>query len=166
MICPVCAYDNIQGEDNCENCGADLRTVDIPQPPTEFHGRLLGEHLDALGVSAPPQLGPSAPVGEAIRLMRESGSDAVLVTEGGRLVGILTERDAVVKLAGRPLEGITAGEVMTPDPVVLRHTDTIAVAINKMAVGGFRHIPIVENGTAIGVVSAKDVFHHILISIR
>ncbi len=50
---------------------------------------------------------------------------------------------------------------MTPDPVVLRHDDPIAVAIHKMAVGGFRHIPIVENGKPTGVVTAHDVFHHL-----
>ncbi len=51
---------------------------------------------------------------------------------------------------------------MTRDPVVLRHDDTIAVAINKMAIGGFRHIPIVEDGRPIGVVAAADVFRHVL----
>ena len=50
---------------------------------------------------------------------------------------------------------------MTRDPVVLRHDETIAVAINKMAVGGFRHIPIVEDGRPTGVVSARDVFRHL-----
>jgi CBS domain-containing protein len=51
---------------------------------------------------------------------------------------------------------------MTSDPVVLRPDDTVAVAINKMAVGGFRHIPIVDDGRPIGVVAARDVFRHIL----
>jgi CBS domain-containing protein len=51
---------------------------------------------------------------------------------------------------------------MTPDPVVLRPDDPIAVAIHKMAVGGFRHIPIVDAGhLPTGVVSARDVFRHI-----
>ena len=50
---------------------------------------------------------------------------------------------------------------MTRDPVVLRHDETIAVAINKMAVGGFRHIPIVEDGRPTGVVTARDVFRHL-----
>ena len=50
---------------------------------------------------------------------------------------------------------------MTHDPVVLRHDDTIAVALNKMAVGGFRHIPIVEDGRPVGVVTARDVFRHL-----
>ena len=50
---------------------------------------------------------------------------------------------------------------MTPDPVVLRHDDPIAIAIHKMAVGGFRHIPIIEDGRPTGVVTARDVFHHL-----
>ena len=45
MLCPVCRHDNFEGEDACENCGADLRTSDIPEPATDYRGRLLGESL-------------------------------------------------------------------------------------------------------------------------
>ena len=55
----------------------------------------------------------------------------------------------------------TIATVMTADPVVLRHDETIAIAINKMAVGGFRHVPIVRGGVPVGVVSARDVFRHL-----
>src|SRR2546430_16487635 len=89
-------------------------------------------------------------------------SDCLLVTDSDRLVGIFTERDAVLKVAGVKLDAFDVRDFMTRDPVVLRHDDTIAVAINKMAVGGFRHIPIVEDGRPIGVVAARDVFRHIL----
>ena len=51
---------------------------------------------------------------------------------------------------------------MTPDPVVLRGDDTIAVAIHKMAMGGFRHIPLVSGGQATGIVSARDLSHHLV----
>jgi CBS domain-containing protein len=67
-----------------------------------------------------------------------------------------------MKLDGARIDAVTVAELMTPDPVVLRPDDSIAVAINKMAVGGFRHIPLVENGRATGIVSARDVFRHIL----
>ena len=50
---------------------------------------------------------------------------------------------------------------MTPDPVVLRHDDPVALAIHKMAVGGFRHIPLMRDGRAAGVVTARDVFRHL-----
>ena len=93
--------------------------------------------------------------------MHETESDCVLVMSGERLVGIFTDRDAVVKAAGRRLDLFHVRDFMTPDPVVLRHDDPIAVAIHKMAVGGFRHIPIVENGKPTGVVTAHDVFHHL-----
>ena len=162
MLCPVCRHDNFEGEDNCENCGADLRTSDIPQPAVDFRGRLLGQHLDALRALPPQTLDVSADVAQAIRLMHESAIDCVLVTDRGRLVGIFTDRDAVLKIAGTRTDHRALRDVMTRDPVVLRHDDPIAVAINKMAVGGFRHIPIVDGGgLPTGVVSAKDVFAHI-----
>jgi CBS domain-containing protein len=162
MLCPVCRHDNFEGEDNCENCGADLRTSDIPQPAIDYRGRLLGQHLDELRPAPPQILESTSDVSEAIRLMHESQIDCVLVTERGRLVGIFTDRDAVLKVAGTSADRRPLRDVMTRDPVVLRDDDPIAVAINKMAVGGFRHIPIVDGGgLPTGVVSAKDVFHHI-----
>ncbi|TMG25943.1 MAG: CBS domain-containing protein [Chloroflexi bacterium] len=162
MLCPVCRHDNLQGEDNCENCGADLRTADIPEQAVSFHGRLLGEHLDDLGVGTPTIISADAALGAAITRMHEVPTDCLLVTDSDRLVGIFTERDAVLKVAGVKLDAFDVRDFMTRDPVVLRHDDTIAVAINKMAVGGFRHIPIVEDGRPIGVVAARDVFRHIL----
>jgi CBS domain-containing protein len=162
MLCPVCRHDNFEGEDNCENCGADLRTSDIPQPAIDYRGRLLGQHLDELHALKPVTLDASADASEAIRVMHESAIDCVLVTDRGRLVGIFTDRDAVLKVAGAGGQRRPLRDVMTPDPVILRHDDPIAVAINKMAVGGFRHIPIVDGGgLPTGVVSAKDVFAHI-----
>ena len=79
------------------------------------------------------------------------------------MAGIFTERDAMLKLAGKPLEGVRVGDAMTGDPVILRPDDTVAVAIHKMAVGGFRHIPLVDDrGTATGIIAAVDLFHHVL----
>lgn len=162
MICPVCGHDNFEGADQCENCGTDLRTVDLPQPSTAFEARMQA-HLSALEPRRPETLPPETQVATAIADMRESGFDCVLVGEGDRLTGIFTERDAVVKLAGRTLEGVTVGATMTADPVILRADDTVAVAIHKMAVGGFRHIPVVDgSGRPVGVVTAADVFRHIL----
>jgi CBS domain-containing protein len=161
MICPSCGFENIQGLDSCANCGADLRTVDIPYPGDEFESRLVGEHLLALQPTTPVCLSPSTPVTEAITTMRERREEAVLVTEGDQLVGIFTERDALLKLAGKPMDGISLGDVMTHDPVVLRNEDSVAVAIHKMAVGHFRHIPIISDGRPTGIVSTRDLFRHL-----
>lgn len=161
MPCPVCGFDNLTGADTCDNCGADLAGHDIPQSATSFHGTLLGEHLDALGAPPPITVSPDLPIDQAIRRMQEAEADCVLVVAGDRLVGIFTDRDAVVRAAGKRLASFQIRDFMTPDPVVLRHDDPIAVAIHKMAIGGFRHIPIVEDGRPTGVITAHDVFHHL-----
>ena len=162
MICPVCGHDNLEGLDNCENCEADLRTVDIPRATNAFEARMQAP-LSSLRPRHPEVVTDDAPVGEVIARMRGSAVDCVLVARAGRLAGIFTERDAMLKLAGRPLAGVRVGEAMTADPVILRPDDTVAVAIHKMAIGGFRHIPLVdEQGTPTGIVAAVDVFHHVL----
>src|SRR5215213_405978 len=161
MICPVCRFGNFPGDDTCANCGADLWGVDTPQAVTTFRGNLLGLHLDELGAPAPNLADVSMSVDAAIAQMQAGSLDCLLVTDQGALVGIFTDRDAILKVAGRPTAGLTLGDVMTHDPVILRSGDPVAVAIHKMAVGGFRHVPIVEGGQPVGVVSARDVFRHL-----
>jgi CBS domain-containing protein len=161
MRCPQCGFENLMGEDTCDNCGADLAGRDTPQPATTYSGPVLGEHLDTLEVGEPQVLDVSVDVEAAVRRMHDTGADCVLIVDGDRLVGIFTDRDAVLKVAGREHGPRPISELMTRDPVVVRHDDTVAVAIHKMAVGGFRHIPIVEHGRPTGVVTAKDVFRHL-----
>lgn len=161
LRCPACGYENLTGAEVCDNCGGDLAGSNIPIQAPAFQGRLLGEDLDELGAAAPIIVDGETTLDVVITRMHESEADCVLVVAGERLVGIFTDRDAVVKVAGARLAAIRVRDVMTPDPVVLRHDDPIAIAIHKMAVGGFRHIPIVEGGRPTGVVTARDVFHHL-----
>jgi CBS domain-containing protein len=163
VICPACGHDNLQGLDQCENCGADLRTSDIPHPSgTDLEGALIAAQLSALRPRTPISVDEGTPVTEALRVMRDEGVGCVLVTRDERLVGIFTERDAVLKLPGRSVDGVSIDAVMTPDPVVLRGSDNAAIAIHKMAVGEFRHIPLVEDGRPIGVVSSRDLFGYLV----
>src|SRR5262245_29606995 len=104
MHCPVCGFDNLIGAEVCDNCGADLAGHDVPQATTTFHGRLLGGHLDELGAPPPLTVEPDTPVDVAIGRMHAAEADCVLVTQDGRLVGIFTDRDAVVKAAGTRLD--------------------------------------------------------------
>jgi CBS domain-containing protein len=161
LICPVCRFGNFPGDDTCANCGADLTSVDTPQQVTTFRGELLGLHLNELGAPAPHLIDAGASIDDAIQRMRADAADCLLVTEDGALVGIFTDRDAILKVAGQPTQGRTVAEVMTHDPVILRSGDPVAVAIHKMAIGGFRHVPIVDGGQVTGVVSARDVFRHL-----
>lgn len=166
MICPVCRFGNFPGDDTCANCGADLWNADTPQPVTTFRGKLLGLQLEELGAPAPNLTDAGASVVDAITRMQAEGIDCLLVTEGESLVGIFTDRDAILKVAGEDLSSRTVGEVMTHDPVILRSGDPVAVAIHKMAIGGFRHVPIVKGGVPVAVVSARDVFRHLAAGIE
>ncbi len=165
MLCPNCHFDNFEGEDSCTNCGADLSAADLPQPAQEYHDTILGDHLEALGIGSPRTIEPTVAVAEAIRQMHLANTDCLLVVDEGQLVGIFTDRDAVVKVAGKRFDAFDVRDFMTRDPVVLRREDTIAVAIHKMAIGEFRHIPVVDEGRPIGVVSAADVFRHLVDSL-
>jgi CBS domain-containing protein len=162
VICPVCGFENLQGADECENCGSDLRTSDIPSPSTEFEAELVHVPLSAVASDEPLTVPADASLQEAVSQMRETGAGCLIVEDGGSVRGILSERDLVMKLTGTELDSVRVRDLMTPDPVVLRPDDSVAIAIHKMAVGGFRHIPLVVDGRATGLVSARDVFRHIL----
>src|SRR5205809_959611 len=138
----------------------DLLTGGEPAPRVLDH-RMIREPIRYLAPRPPLCLAPSDTVIDAIRTMREHRIGCVLVVEGERLVGIVTERDFIMKLGqadgGRPLS-----DVMTPDPEVLSPDDPIVYALNKMSVGGFRHVPLVDEARRpVGVVSAKDIIDYI-----
>lgn len=111
--------------------------------------------------SGPPTtVTTGASVAEAAQAMRESDVGCVFVEHDGKLVGIFTERDFLNRVAAphKSLESVRVGEVMTSEPDVLRAIDEIAWAIHKMAVGGFRNVPVVDGEhRPVGVVSAHDV---------
>ena len=106
------------------------------------------------------QLSPSATVREASRLMARERVGAVLITEGKRLLGIFTERDALGRVLARQLdpEATQLDTVMTADPVTVSPGATAIEALRLMRDGGFRHLPIVEDSTIRGVISLRDFF--------
>ncbi|MEP7360665.1 MAG: CBS domain-containing protein [Chloroflexota bacterium] len=167
MICPVCGFENIQGTDECENCHADLRASDIPEASSAFEAILVDVPLAAVKHHTPLTIAPSASASDAVAQMQAANVGCLLVEDAdGTLRGILSERDLLMKLSGAGLEGVGVADLMTSDPVVLRGDDSVAVAIHKMAVGGFRHIPLVTDGQVTGIVSARDIFAHILAALR
>ena len=163
MICPDCHADNIPGVDSCESCGSDLTSLDLPGAEDEFTEHILTVTLANVDAEEPPSVSPSDPVALAIHGMQKNRVASVLVKEGSKLVGILTERDVLLKAAGADvdLNALAVRELMTPDPVVLKDSDTLALALHNMSVGGFRHIPVISGGEAKRVLSIRDVVRHI-----
>jgi CBS domain-containing protein len=104
-------------------------------------------------------IAPEAPVIEAIRLMAEKRIGAVLVMEGSRLVGILSERDYARKivLQGRSSSDTPVRTIMTADVVTVRPEDTADHCMQVVTEQRIRHLPVMRGGEVIGVVSIGDL---------
>jgi CBS domain-containing protein len=102
---------------------------------------------------------PDTSITECVRLMTAGKIGALMVMDGGRLVGIFTERDALNKvLAGSLDPGNTkVSEVMTKDPYCIGPTTTVGDAMQVITERRFRHLPIVDNGKVLAVVSSGDL---------
>jgi CBS domain-containing protein len=164
MYCPACNYTrNLPGADACDNCGLPLVRTDEPA----LHGRversLMTDPVSILHPREPVTVPTDAPLGDAIGLMIDRRVGAVLVVgPAGELVGILTERDFLTRVAGRAgFEALPAGDFMTRDPETVTPADTLAFALGKMDAGGYRHLPVVAGGRPVGVVSVRDVLRHV-----
>jgi CBS domain-containing protein len=132
--------------------------------PSDLESVLFGEMLKNAADKPPLIAEPSASIHDVIQIMRDHRRGVVLIAEQGRLAGIFTERDVLMKVAGTrvDLHRTPVRNFMTPDPDVLPADSSVAYAINKMVVEGYRHIPLVDDaGRAIGVVSMRDLIEHI-----
>lgn len=95
---------------------------------------------------------------DAAKLMAGKHIGAILVTRNQSLEGILTERDIITRVVapGRNAANVKVAEIMTADPLAMTPDKPFSHALIAMADGGFRHMPVVENGKAVGVVSSRD----------
>ena len=101
---------------------------------------------------------PELTVREASRRMAEARVGAIMISNAGRLVGIFTERDALVRVlaAGLDPDVTRLAQVMTDNPLTVRPDTLLGHALHLMYDGGFRHVPVVEDGRPVGMVSARD----------
>jgi CBS domain-containing protein len=127
-----------------------------------FDQDTLQQPISRLSPRTPLSVGLDATLEDAVRIMREARVGCVLVIDaGGYLAGIITERDLLLRLEDADLSR-NIRPYMTPDPEALQESDPIAFALNLMSVGGFRHVPLVDDlGHAVGVVSVKDVVNYL-----
>ena len=92
------------------------------------------------------------------RRWSREGVSAIVVSDGGRLIGIVTERDLTRAVAGRVHSSeARVREWMTADPQVVSESTDPVEAVQIMLEGGFRHLPVVENERAVGIVSIRDL---------
>jgi CBS domain-containing protein len=130
--------------------GAGSHTV-LPMPVVSTH---MSRNL--LSVE------PRETITEVAQRMVERNVGAVLVLDGGRLVGIMTERDLMRAVArGMPADAVVA-EYMTTDPETIAPDDATQHAVVLMIHGGFRHLPVVERDEVVGMLSIRDLMRVVL----
>ena len=151
-------------DDPSDDLTQDESYFDPPPRQARFDASLLRESLRALPTRSALVLRASDSVTEAVRLMQREHRGCVVITEDGTdtspLIGIFTERDVLLRIVDRGKNPATLplDSVMTADPEVLALGGTIAHALNKMSLGGFRHVPVVdENHHPVFVISVRDI---------
>jgi CBS domain-containing protein len=124
---------------------------------------LRTEKARTLARSDPTTVTPQTSLRDALAQMREHGGDAILVKDGGRLAGILTERDVLTRVLGAQIDDAQAvSELMTKDPKTLSADASVLQAMQAMESGRYRNVPLVEpDGTVVGLLRQQDLIEFI-----
>jgi CBS domain-containing protein len=130
--------------------------------PETFSAELLEETLETLKPKKPFCVDVDDLLDKVIEGMAARNQGCVLVRNGEVLAGIFTERDLLRKVVGKiDPKKTKVGDVMTPNPEAVSFHDTIAAVLNKMSVGGFRHVPLVDiKHRPVGILSVKELVNY------
>ena len=164
MICPHCGHDNLPGSEECSRCNQDLTQLDLPAPHDRIERSLMEDPVAVLSAPHPITLPQTATVRQAIDTLLAHNIGAVLVLDvQGKLCGIFSERDLLSKVAGLhvDLERLAIADFMTANPETVTPADSLAFALHKMDIGGYRHLPVIDKGMPVGVISVRNMLRHI-----
>src|SRR5262245_19415605 len=163
IICPYCDAENIEGSDTCAECEASLTDLSVPVPASSVEADLMRDRIERLWPKTPSKVTPDTPVRTVLKKMVDEAIGWVMIVDKDNLVGIFSERDALMKIntdapkfMDRPIS-----QFMTPSPVTLETSDKIAFALQKMNVGGYRHLPILFQGKLAGIISIRDILRYL-----
>jgi CBS domain-containing protein len=118
----------------------------------------MNEGVKSLGAKKAIMVGPQTSIREAVETMVAHQIGCVLVHDGERVVGILSERDLLLRVGVRlaAIEDDPVSSVMTPDPLTLDCEAPLAFALNHMTLHDFRHLPLTRDGELQGIISLRD----------
>jgi CBS domain-containing protein len=129
----------------------------------DFQLSLQSEGVGSAYPDQPLAASANENVGQVLQLLRAQRTGAVLICEGEKLVGILTERDALKLMASGADLTVPVREVMSSEPATILSTATVGEAIRVMAEGGYRHLPIVDrDGKPTGMVAVHGIVHYLV----
>jgi CBS domain-containing protein len=133
---------------------------DAPTPENQVERSVMYDQVKTLKQNAPVTIGQNATIGDAMATMTSTNVGAILIVDdAGQLIGIFSERDLLKKVVanGSDYEKLPITQYMTPRPECVSTTDTLNFVLQKMDAGGYRHVPVLEDGKPVGIISARDM---------
>ncbi len=165
--CPDCGFENIVGSDHCEKCFRSFTQKDISHSAQDrFQKKLMTERVADFISKVPPIIvSPETSVQEMVEKMQAlPAKGCVLICDKDKkLVGIASIRDVLLKVAGivKDLKNTPVKNIMTSKPESLDKDAPLSFALHKMSIGKFRHVPVLDKGIPIGVVSTRDIIEYL-----
>lgn len=165
--CPYCGYENIVGVDSCRGCSHSLTYKDIPTPGRDKLQKVIMTETvkDFISKTPPILVSLETSMQEVVERMQALPmKGCVLVVDKDKnLLGILSIRDILLKVAGtvKDLSKCPVSKIMTPRPECLDKDAPLSFALHKMSIGKFRHVPVLDNGKPVGVVSTRDIIEYL-----
>ena len=120
----------------------------------------INDPISSLGLKLPLMIEMGTNMKNTLEILQGKEQNCILIVENNILKGIITERDILLKVTGKgfDLDLVTVDEFMTETPEHLSPEDPLAYALNKMHVGGFRHVPIVNDSMEpVGLISISNI---------
>lgn len=165
--CPSCGFENIEGSERCEQCLHSMVVPKISKTVSEdrYENALMNAPVSEM-VTGKDLLvaAPSDTIAKIVEIFQKKSKSCVLVYEKKKMVGIISNRDLMRKVAGicQDLSKVKVKDVMTSNPEYVGLKDPISFVVNKMAMGGFRHVPVIAaDGSPISIVNIHDVMHYL-----
>ena len=166
MNCPSCGHENIEGNDRCENCLAPFRDLDVPRADSAegLARSVMEDNLKELDSDEPICVAPDTPALEVTRLMRNSNCGCALVVDDGKLVGIFTEHDVLLRMTDSvgPDNQDRSGKLEFVEPMITDRTpddaNEASALIEEMQINAmpFGEIPVEEmRADAVGVTGTE-----------
>lgn len=164
ILCPSCGVENIDGADSCEKCQTPLVFLSKHKPSSWIERSILKDRISSLLPRTPLVVDPNTPIADVLRCLADNRVGCVIVTRDDKPVGIFSERDALMKLNTQCDDALAqpVSNFMTTSPECVRGDDRIALALHKMDLGGYRHVPVVDDsGEITGIISVRDILRYI-----
>ena len=158
MNCPSCGHENIDGVDRCENCLAPFRQLDIPsiEASESFAQSVMEDNLARLEYEPPVYVEPNTPAIDVARRMKRANTGCALVIEGGKLIGIFTEHDVLLRMtsatgtAAAPPAGERESRTASPDELPVSQIPSSEIPIEELRADGIGSAEMDETDVAAG----------------